>query len=107
MHTCAWSWGPSDYDIFLFFVFEKKTTVSNTAKEVVSKRASQNSQNLSPDPNKNTTLLLLVQGSFESVFRVLKTRVLFGWLGFLQCINAKVYREGDVMPLQHKSGHIL
>ena len=75
MHTCAWSWGPSDYDLFLFFVFEKKTTVSNTAKEVVSKRASQNSQNLSPDPNKNTTLLLLVQGSFEPVFRVLKTRV--------------------------------
>ena len=75
MHTCAWSWGPSDYDLFLFFVFEKKTTVSNTAKEVVSKRASQNSQNLSPDPNKNTTLLLLVQGSFESVFRVLKTMI--------------------------------
>ena len=75
MHTCAWSWGPSDYDLFLFFVFEKKTTVSNTAKEVVSKSASQNSQNLSPDPNKNTTLLLLVQGSFEPVFRVLKTRV--------------------------------
>ena len=75
MHTCAWSWGPSDYDLFLFFVFEKKTTVSNTAKEVVSKRASQNSQNLSPDPNKNTTLLLLVQVSFEPVFRVLKTRV--------------------------------
>ena len=75
MHTCAWSWGPSDYDLFLFFVFEKKTTVSNTAKEVVSKRASQNSQNLSPDPNKITTLLLLVQGSFEPVFRVLKTRV--------------------------------
>ena len=75
MHTCAWSWGPSDYDLFLFFVFEKKTTVSNRVKEVVSKKASQNSQNLSPDPNKNTTLLLLVQGSFESVFRVLKTRV--------------------------------
>ena len=62
---------------------------------------------MSSDSHKNTTLSILVQGSFESVFRVLKTRVLFGWLGFLQCINAKVYREGDVMPLQHKRGHIL
>ena len=88
-------------------MFEKKTTVSNTAKEVVSKRASQNSQNLSPDPNKNTTLLLLVQGSFESVFRVLKTRVFIRVRVLLQCIHAKVYVRCDNMPLQHESGHIL
>ena len=52
---------------YFYFLDLKKNSFSNRANEVISKRASSNPQNLSSDPEVNTTLLLqLVQGSFES-----------------------------------------
>ena len=41
-----------------FLVLKKKTTFSNRAKKVISKRASENSKRLSPDQRSIVTLLL-------------------------------------------------
>ena len=57
--------------------FEKKTTFSTRAKEVIPKKASQNSPNLRSDPHQTLFYYyLLVQLAFKPVFRVLEIRVM-------------------------------
>ena len=61
---------------FFSFGFEKKTTFSTRAKEVIPKKASQNSPNLRSDPHQTLFYYyLLVQLVFKPFFRVLEIRV--------------------------------
>ena len=63
--------------IMTFFLLVKKKHVFSTrAKEVIPKKASQNSPNLRSDPHQTLFYhYLLVQLAFKPVFRVLEIRV--------------------------------
>ena len=73
MHICVHDLAVRPIMTFFSFGFEKKTTFSTRAKEVIPQKASQNSPNLRSDPHQQTLFYyyLLVQLVFKPVFRVL------------------------------------
>ena len=75
--TCVHDLGVRPIVTFFFLlVLKKKTTFSTRAKEVIPKKASQNSPNLRSDPHQTLFYYyLLVQLVFKPVFRVLEIRV--------------------------------
>ena len=77
MHICVHDLAVRPIMTFFFLlVLKKKTTFSTRAKEVIPKKASQNSPNLRSDPHQTLFYYyLLVQLAFKPVFRVLEIRV--------------------------------